>query len=133
MIIKANFGFYNSSLNNLQVFSKIDMSQKTYPYSFISHDTLTLPASPIPYCFPPNCPHASFPLTDQADPGYSAKFANKQQSQYELGLDRYLNSRQVQRDYDPYIASPVFNSNQSPLSSNYMSYDLSLETHQKFN
>lgn len=108
------------------------MSQKTYPYTFLSYDTLTLPSSPIPYCFPPNCPHSHFPLTDTVDPGYNAKFTNKQQSQYQLGLDRYLNSRQIQRDYDPYIASPVFNSNQSPLSSNYMEYDLPLNIRQNF-
>lgn len=107
------------------------MSKKTYPYSFLSYDTLTLPSSPIPYCFPPNCPHATFPLTDQFDPGYNASFTAQQKSQYELGLDRYLNSRQIQRDYDPYIASPVFNSNQFPLSSNYMSYDLPLDIHQQ--
>lgn len=106
------------------------MSKQTYPPPYLSYDTLTLPSSPIPACFPPNCPHSVFPLTDQADPGYKTFFTNQQKSQYELGLDRYLHSRQIQRDYDPYIASPVFNSNQFPLSSNYMSYDLPLAIRQ---
>jgi hypothetical protein len=98
----------------------------TYPFPQLGYETLVGPPAPINYCFPPNCPNMPFPLTDEYDPDFQRWYADKQQAEYSLGLQRLMASRQVQFDHFPYRASPVFNSNMTPLSSNYMEYDIPL-------
>jgi hypothetical protein len=90
----------------------------TYPFPNIGYETFTKPPTFTPYCFEPDCPRISFPLQD-----YTKAYMQEQESAYSLGLQRYLESRQIERDDFPYQASPVYMSNMAPLSSNYMSYD----------
>jgi hypothetical protein len=91
---------------------------RDYPPATQGYDTLTLPSAIIPYCFPPNCPTAS-----SSSGLYEPWYTRQQQEQYNIGLERYIQSRQPQRDYDTSVVSPVFNSNMSPLATNYMRYD----------
>lgn len=92
--------------------------QRDYPVARQGYDTLTLPSAIIPYCFPPNCPTAPFPYGNYAD-----LYTRSQQEKKDLGLQRYLQSRQPQFDYNTRQYSPVFNSSMGPLATNYMNYD----------
>lgn len=96
----------------------MNIFKPTYPFPQIGYETLTGPPTLTSYCFEPDCPRMPFPLQD-----YSKKYTQDQKAAYDLGLQRYLESRQIERDDFPYQTSPVFMSNMAPLSSNYMNYD----------
>lgn len=95
----------------------------TYPFPYLGYDTFIREPVPVNYCFGTDCPNPPFPLTDTYDPNYKAWYTAKQKEEYNTGLERWLSGRQVKFDDFPYRASPVFNSNPFPLSSNYMNYD----------
>jgi hypothetical protein len=90
--------------------------QQDYPPAQLSYNTLTLPSTFTNYCYQPNCPTAPFPYDK-----YKAWYTAKQKTDYAIGMQRYLQSRQPQYDNDP-AGCPVFNSNMAPLAVNYLHY-----------
>jgi len=89
-----------------------------YPPAQLSYTTLTLPSTFTQYCFAPDCPTQPFPY-DKYDPTYTAK----QKKDYQVGLNRYIQSRQVEYDNNPAIVTPLLNSGPYALKTNYMSYN----------
>jgi hypothetical protein len=97
---------------------KMSIFKPTYPFPQIGYETLTGPPTLTSYCFEPDCPRMPFPKED-----YDKSYTQTQESAYSLGLERYLQSRQIERDDFPYQTVPLYTSNMAPLSTNYMEYD----------
>ena len=53
-------------------------------------------------------------------------YAKLQQARFDLGKQRFWESRKYQRDYDINAVSPVFYSNMAPPKTNYIRYEPSL-------
>ncbi len=89
---------------------------QTYPPARLGYYTLTNPSTITNYCFSQNCPREHFSYSV-----YDSAYTQRQYDQQQLGLARYLNSRQWTRD-DNINGNPVFNSNMRPLVDNNMKY-----------
>ncbi len=97
----------------------MDTLQRDTPPQRLGYETLVGPSTFTQYCFAPNCPDMPF-TKDQ----YESWYTNQQLEAFDVGLLRFLKSRQIERDDNP-AGCPVFNSSMGPLTNgNLMKYEL---------
>lgn len=87
---------------------------RSTPLEHLGYDTLVGPATFTQYCFPVNCATMPFSVAS-----YSEEYTKQQEEKYELGVKRFIDSRQIMEDY---TENPVFNSGMRSLPANYMHY-----------
>lgn len=96
----------------------MDTIQRDIPPQHLGYQTLVGPSTFTQYCFPPDCPDLPFTTAD-----YSSTYTNKQIEDFNVGLQRFMDSRQIERDNFP-AACPVYMSYMGPPSAgNYLRYE----------